>query len=122
MLLGDQRADLRQTFGISFERMAGADQLLSQIAGREIAARDAVYKSDALIAARKEPEIVPLAVVLLGIKLGEDRSFFLQNVVDIRGVSIAYNLLVIFVFLHNDHNVVVHRETRTPRKGQRNIL
>src|SRR5208337_3033532 len=106
-LLCDQRADLRQTFRISFKRTASADQLLSQIAGCKIAARNFVYKSDALIAARKEPEIVPLAVVLLCIEVGEDRSLFPQYVVNIRGVLIAYNLLVIFIFLHNDHNVVV---------------
>src|SRR5713101_46481 len=96
-LLCDQRADLRQAFGISFERTASADQLLSQIAGCKIAARDFVRKSDVLIAPRKEPEIVPLAVVLLGIKVGKARSLFPQNVVDIRGVLVADNLFVIFI-------------------------
>src|SRR6266849_9973339 len=96
--------------------MASVDQPLSQIARCKIMARYLVGESDMLITPIKEPEIVPLAEVFLGIRLGEIRSLFPQNVVDIRGVLIAYNLLAIFVFLHNDHDVVVHGETRRPRK------
>src|SRR5258708_1918910 len=116
-----QRADLRQALGISLEGTASMDQLLSQIARRKITARDFVCKSDVLVAPREEPEIVSLAMVFLGKTLGEARSLFPENVVDIRGVPIPYDLLVVFIFLDNDHNMVVHGEARSPGKGKRNV-
>src|SRR5258707_3855570 len=119
--LRSRRADLGQAFGISFEGTASMDQLLSQIARCKITARDFVGKSNVLVAPREEPEIVSLAMVFLGKTLGEARSLFSENVIDIRGVLVAYNLLVIFSFLHHDHDMVVHGKARSPRERQRDV-
>src|SRR5258708_37144042 len=91
--LRSRRADLGQAFGISFEGTASMDQLLSQIARCKITARDFVGKSNVLVSPREEPEIVSLAMVFLGQKLGEARSLFPWDVIDIRGVLVSFNLI-----------------------------
>ena len=54
-------ADRRQRLRIALERQAFADELLTEIAGREFDARDLVDKADILVAAGKQPKVIALA-------------------------------------------------------------
>jgi hypothetical protein len=118
----DGRADLRQAFGIALERQALLDQLLAQIARRERVvgmaglARDLIEKTDIVVAAGEQPEIVALAEMLLAKHSFEDGALRRQFLEVGGGEAVAEDLIKILVLFDHDDDVVVDRQVRRPRQ------
>jgi hypothetical protein len=114
-------ADGWQAFRVAFERKAFFDQLFAQIARHERivgvigGAWHLIGKADILVAAGEQPEIVALAVVLLGEHASNACALRCQASDIRRAGIISEDLLHIFVFFDDDDDVIVDRQFRRPR-------
>ena len=99
--------------GVALERQPPGEQRRAEVAVGELDRRDLVAKPDAVIAAREQPEIVALAVVLLAEHMGQQCPLGRQQVQIGRG-RVADDLREILVLLDDDDDVVVARQIRQP--------
>ena len=76
-------------------------------------ARNPIEKTDILIAAGEQPEVVALTEVLLAEHALEARPLRCE-LLQIRRVVAAEDLFVIFVLFDHDYDMVIDRQRRRP--------